>query len=165
MNGILSNPKSKEAILNDIASKSNGDVAKKYDLTTGRISQIKSENIEIINQKKAELIKLLPSVVDTVRTDVNTNQRLSKHIALDFKSITPEQISLKNTLDKTNVNVLKLASEDGVSIFPSNTMFRFGDDNSQHITVISESFQRFLDWQNDNPYDNAGELKAKTKDL
>lgn len=165
MNGILSDPKSKEAILNDIASKSNGDVAKKYNLTTGRISQIKSENIEIINQKKTEIIKLLPSVVDTIKSDVSANQKLSKRIDIDPYNVDSNKIALKNTLDKTNVNILKIANEDDVGIFPSNTMYNFGDDNSQHLTVISESYQKYLDFQNDNPYDQDGKPKAKTKDL
>ena len=144
--GILSNTTSRESILNDIASKSNGDVAKKYNLTTSRISQIKKANQEIIEQKRQELISTLPSVIDTVKTDINTNQRLSKHIALDFTKISTEHIALKNNLDKTNLNLLK-----AVDIFPSNTMVRIGDDNSQHLTVISPAFQQFLDFQNDNP--------------
>lgn len=145
-NGILSNPKTKEAVLNDIATKSNGDCSRKYNLTSGRISQIKRENQDIIEQKRQELIATLPSVIDTVKTDISTNQRLSKHIALDFTQTTTEQIALKNNLDKTNLNLLK-----AVDIFPSNTMVRIGDDNSQHLTVISPAFQQFLDFQTDNP--------------
>ena len=149
--GKVINSYRKEEVVKDLIrdEETTYQLADKYGVSQPRISQIKSENREIIEQKKAELIKLLPSVVDTARTDVNTNKRLSNYIALDFKAVDKDLVALKTSLDKTNLNILKLASEDGVGIFPTNTI-RFGDDNSQHLTVVSPAFQQFLDFQSNN---------------
>ncbi len=132
----LRSPKAKDTLLNDIASKSNGEVAQKYNLTTGRISQIKKANKHIIDQKQQELISLLPSVVDTVKHDVNTNNRLSKHIALDFKQATTELIALKNNLDKTNINLLKIT---GIIQPQSLISYNLSQDNRTQTTVISDN--------------------------
>ncbi len=105
----LKNPKTKEILLNDIAINKGRDVAKKYNVTDGRISQIKKANKELIEAKKQELLSQLPTVVDTVKTDLNTNNRLSKHIALDFTAANSDIVALKNSLDKTNLNILKIA--------------------------------------------------------
>ena len=65
-------PNHKEEILNELAKEtSQYQLAETYKISQSRISQIKKENEVLITNKKAELIKLLPSVVDTVRTDIN----------------------------------------------------------------------------------------------
>lgn len=133
---ILTSPYAKEQLLNDIATKRVTDVAKQYNVSHPRISQIKAENKILIDQKKAELLKLIPNVVETVRDDVNTNSRLSKHIALNFTAVTSEQIALKNSLDKTNVNLLKIA---GVIQPQALINYNLNQDNRTQTTVISDN--------------------------
>lgn len=158
---VLKTPKSKELFLNDAVNMRGNEVAKKHGISEGRVSQIKSENKEIIERKKAELISMLPSVVDTVRTDINTNKRLSQHIALDFKAVDKDLVALKTSLDKTNLNILKIASEDGVGIFAGNTI-HIGDNN-QHNYVIPPVIQAWIDAQSCNTYDQDGNLVDNTQ--
>ncbi len=131
------NSYSKEQIINDLVKEvPQTAIAKQNNISQPRIHQIKKANQAIIDQKKQELIALLPSVVDTVKNDVNTNNRLSKHIALDFTKTTTEQIALKNSLDKTNLNLLRIT---GIS--PSQALINYNltQDNRTQTTVISDN--------------------------
>ena len=108
-------------------------IAKDYNTQQSRISTLKSINKHKVEEAKQKLLRLIPDIVDTVQTDINTNQRLSKHIALDFTQTTSEQISLKNTLDKTNVNLLRVAG-----IIQSQALInynQYNQDNSKTVVI------------------------------
>ena len=131
----LKNPYHKEQILNKIvASEPYRSIAKDYGISHARISQIKKDNQELINQKKAELISKLPSVIETVTKDVKTNHRLSDNFSDNLDSLTiSEKLQLKAQLDKTNVNILKIAS-----IFPSQALLNFNQYNQDNRSVNIE---------------------------
>ncbi len=57
-------------------------------------------------------------------------------------------------MDKTGLAIAK-----GVGILDTNTI-RFGDDNSQNITVVSPAFQQYIDYQSNNP-DNTQAIDTK----
>ena len=117
INGLkLHNPLDKEQLLNDISTKPGIEVANKYNVTNSRISQIKKANQSIIDQKKQEIIATLPTVVEIVANDVNTNKSVSKSLSNDINNLsTQDKLALKTILDKTTVNVLKIAG-----IYPSH---------------------------------------------
>jgi predicted transcriptional regulator len=81
---------------------------------------------------------------------------------VDNKTMYQDVDSIEKFLARQDKSGLIIAK--GVGILDTNTI-RFGDDNSQHLTVISPSYQKFLDFQNNNPYDDDGNLKVKSKDL
>ena len=130
-------PCHKEEILNELAKEtSQYQLAETYKISQSRISQIKKENEALVANKKAELIKLLPSVVDVVTDDLAANKLLSKRIRMNPYNVDSEKVALKNTLDKTSVNLLKIAG-----IFPSQAMINFNqhNDNRTQTTVISDN--------------------------
>ncbi len=127
-------PYQKEEILNRLAvNEPHRSIARDFNVSHPRITQINKENKEVIDQKKQELIKQLPNIVDSVKADIETNNRLSKHISLDFTSVDSNLIALKNTLDKTNVNILKIAG-----IFPSQALLNFNQYNQDNRQVNVE---------------------------
>lgn len=62
---------------------------------------------------------------------------------------TPDQI--EKYLGRQDKCGLKIA--EGTGVLKSNTI-QFGDDNSQHLTVMSPSYQAFIDFQNDRSHDD-----------
>ena len=113
-------------------------IAGQHSISQPRISKINQENREVITQRKQQLISELPNIVDTIKDDVNTNKRLSRHIALDFTNIDSNLIALKNTLDKTNLNVLKIAREGEIGIFPTNALLNFQQFNQDNRQINIE---------------------------
>lgn len=131
---VLTDINTKNDIVDRLSKEeTNSSIARSYNVTQGRISQIKSENQAVIDKKKQELILQLPNIVESVRTDIETNNRLSRHISLDFTNINSDLISLKNTLDKTSLNVLKIAS-----IFPTNALLNFNQYNQDNRQINIE---------------------------
>ncbi len=142
---LTTNPKinhchKKEIIDRLVMEEPQRSIAKSYGISQNRIHQINKANQPLIQQKKQEILETLPDVVHTVKTDVNTNKRLSQHIALDFRYVTPELVSLKSVLNKTNDTVLKIASHDDKGILPSRTpLINLTQDNRTQTTVISDN--------------------------
>lgn len=139
----------KEEVINDLVKEvPQREIASKFGVTQGNISHIKKANEDKIEAKQQEIIDELPTIVETIKTDIDTNKKISSDLNKDYESATSRTINLKSNLDKTNVNVLKIAR-----ILDTNTI-QFGDDNSQHVTVISASYQKFIDFQNDRSQDD-----------
>ncbi len=115
--GKLANPCAKDDIINRLSKdESSNQIAKDYNVSGQRIRQIKKENQMLIETKKQELIQSLPKVVDIVKKDLDTNYKISSDLNDNYEKATTESIALKNTLDKTNLNLLKIAG-----IFPTHT--------------------------------------------
>ncbi len=131
INGI----KTKVDIVNRLANEeTNTSIARTYQVNHSRISQIKKENQGLIDQKKAELISKLPSVIETVTKDVKTNHRLSDSFSDNLDSLTvAERLQLKAQLDKTSVNILKISG-----IFPSQALLNFNQYNQDNRSVNIE---------------------------
>ena len=144
--GRVLNSIHKEQIKDDLVKQiPQREIATKFGVTQGRIHQIKKANENEIELKQQEIMAELPSVIETIKNDIDTNNKLSQDINKDYKQITPQQVSLKTVLDKNNVNVLKITR-----ILDSNTI-QYGDTNIQNNTVVSPAFQSYIDYQSNNP--------------
>lgn len=132
----LTDLNTKTDIINRLANEEPGThIARSYGVDRSRISQIKTANEELINKKKAELISKLPSVIETVTKDVKTNHNLSTSFSENIDNLTvAEKLQLKAQLDKTNVNILKIAG-----IFPSQALLNFNQYNQDNRTTNIEA--------------------------
>ncbi len=109
-------------------------IASQHSISQPRISKINQENKEIITQRKQELLSQLPSVVESVTKDVQTNGKLSIDFSENIDNLTiGEKLQLKAQLDKTNVNILKIAG-----IFPSNALLNFNQFNQDNRQINIE---------------------------
>ncbi len=157
----LANPCTKTEIINRLATnESSNQIAKDYDVSGQRIRQIRKENQEKINEIASKLVQEnLPDVYETVRNDVQTMKGISEKAKENVEKVTDREMQYKKDNNRTNENILR-----SVGIYPAQSPSLviqniYGDDNSQHIT-ISPSYQKFLDFQNRNPYDKDGNAKA-----
>ncbi len=154
----LANPCTKMEIINRLATnESSNQIAKDYDVSGQRIRQIRKENQELIEQKAQELLKNLHNIIETAKHDINISKRISKIIAnckdhelIDKLKEVKDILGFKQLTNKLSADILR-----AFGILPANTMGVviqniYGDDNSQNITVISPSYQKFLDFQADN---------------
>ncbi len=160
--GKLANPCTKAEIINRLATnESSNQIAKDYDVSGQRIRQIRKENQEKINEIASKLVQEnLPDVYETVRNDVQTMKGISEKAKESVEKVTDREMQYKKDNNRTNENILR-----SVGIYPAQSPSLviqniYGDDNSQHIEVISPSYQKFLDFQNSNPYDKDGNAKA-----
>lgn len=146
---LLDNPKLDKSlartndIVNRIAAGENQTlIAKDHKLSEQRISQIKKQNEAIVEAKKQELIAKLPTVVDTVTEDIDTNKELSTELKHNLHKLDINQkLQLKNQLDKTNANVLK-----SVGIYQSQSALVNIQNihNEQTNTLIVPEYQEYL---------------------
>ncbi len=146
----LANPCTKAEIINRLATnESSNQIAKDYNVTGQRIRQMKKENQDLINAIAQRLIQEnLPDIYETVRNDVCTMKRISEKAKENIEKVTEKEMQYKKDNNRTNENVLR-----SVGIFPSQApsfMFQQNIDNSQHNTIISPEFQKFLDFQLEN---------------
>ncbi len=109
-------------------------IASQHSISQPRISKINQENREVITQRKQELLSQLPNVVESVTKDVETNGKLSIDFSKNIDNLTiGEKLQLKAQLDKTNVNILKIAG-----IFPSNALLNFNQFNQDNRQINIE---------------------------
>ncbi len=130
-------------------------IAKTLNIATGSVSTHinKPDNkakIETLRNKLQDQYgnKFVTRMIKEEEQAINLSNHAYNPKEVENKTLyqTPEQIELHlRRKDKTGIDVLK-----GTDILPSNTMVRFGDDNTQNIT-ISASYQQFLDYQADKP--------------
>ncbi len=139
--GKLANPCAKNDIINRLSTgESSNQIANDYNMSGQRIRQIKKENQKLIDQKKQELIQSLPKVVDIVNKDLDTNYKISSDPNDNYKKATTESIALKNTLDKTNLNLLKITG-----IFPTHTnLLNTGKITINQQNVINPYITRLI---------------------
>lgn len=124
----------KNQVIDSLAfGKTSFDIAKEVNYPNSTIRSFHQHNKEAVDKKKQELILQLPNIVESVKTDIETNSRLSRHISLDFTSVDSNLIALKNTLDKVSLNVLKISS-----IFPTNALLNFNQFNQDNRQVNIE---------------------------
>jgi hypothetical protein len=139
--GKLANPCAKDDIINRLSrSESSNQIANDYNVSGQRIRQIKKENQKLIDQKKQELIQLLPKVVDIVKKDLDTNYKISSGLNDNYEKATTESIALKNTLDKTNLNLLKIA---GI-IQPHTNLTNLGNITVNQQNVVNPSVIKLI---------------------
>ncbi len=139
--GKLANPCAKNDIINRLSTgESSNQIANDYNMSGQRIRQIKKENQKLIDQKKQELIQSLPKVVDIVKKDLDTNYKISSDLNDNYEKATTESIALKNTLDKTNLNLLKITG-----IFPTHTnLLNTGKITINQQNVINPYITRLI---------------------
>ncbi len=125
----------REEILNSLTKEiPQRQIASQYDTSQTTISRINRENKEVVDQRKQELLSQLPSVVESVTKDVQTNGKLSIDFSENIDNLTiSEKLQLKAQLDKTNVNILKIAG-----IFPSNALLNFNQYNQDNRSINIE---------------------------
>lgn len=134
----LTDINTKNDIINRLANEEPGThIARSYQVDRSRISQIKAANEVLIKEKKAELVSKLPTVVETVVKDLETNTNLSRHFNGNIDGLTtPEKLQLKTILDRTSVNILKIA---GVIQPQALINYNLNQDNRTQTTVISDN--------------------------
>ncbi len=141
MKGKLANPCAKDDIINRLSKdESSNQIAKDYNVSGQRIRQIRKENQMLIETKKQELIQSLPKVVDIVKKDLDTNYKISSDLNDNYGKATTESIALKNILDKTNLNLLKITG-----IFPPHmNLLNTGKITINQQNVINPSITRLI---------------------
>ncbi len=142
----LNDYEKKNKVIHGLAiGKTQADIAKQVDVDRSQISRFASKDDvkKLVEEKKQEIIEELPSVVESVTKDINTNNRLSEDLSQNLENLTIEdKLDLKGKLDKTNLNVLKIAG-----IFPtqSNNFIRNQVNIQDTSTTISPAFQEYMD--------------------
>ena len=142
----LANPCTKAEIINRLATnESSNQIAKDYKVSGQRIRQMKKENQEKINEITEKIVhENLPDIYETVRNDVCTMKRISEKAKEDIEKVTDKEMQYKKDNNRTNENIFR-----SVGIYPSQApsfMFQQNIDNSQHNTVITPEFQKFIDF-------------------
>ncbi len=146
----LANPCTKAEIINRLATnESSNQIAKDYNVTGQRIRQMKKENEDLINTIAQRLIQEnLPDIYETVRNDVCTMKRISEKAKENIEKVTEKEMQYKKDNNRTNENIFR-----SVGIYPAqhpSFVFNQYNDNSQHNTVISPAFQKYIDFQAKN---------------
>ncbi len=128
-------------------------IAKQYNAHQPNISKINSENKAEVDKRKQALQALAPNILEEFKYDCLTSIELSKHLyrPLEYTNKTALQDNQDIIAHKNSLRTQKVKILENTGIFDANAMFRFGDDNSQHITVVSPAFQQYIDYQSNNP--------------
>jgi len=131
-------------------------IAKDFNTTQTAVSTIKKNNEKRIALLKQQLIQEnTDNIQESIKTDIENNNNLSYEFK-NSENITSEKVAYKNSVQK---NLIKPLLES-VGIYPSNTIV-YGNTNIQNNTVVTPSYQSFLDYQatqHPDKDDNSGEL-------
>ncbi len=138
---VLTNINTKSDIINRLSTEeTNSSIARSYNVTQGRISQIKSENQALIEQKKSELIKLLPDIVEVSRQDIQDSKEVSRTLRTEINShdenvqrAVTNKLKFKALTQKLSQDILKIAS-----IFPTSALLNFNQFNQDNRSVNIE---------------------------
>ncbi len=154
----LANPCAKAEIINRLATnESSNQIAKDYNVSGQRIRQMKKENEDLINAIAQKIIQEnLSDIYETIKLDVQTTKKIAEKANEDIESVTEKEFEYKKAHNRTNENLLR-----SVGIFPAqhpSFVFNQYNDNSQHNTVISPAFQKFIDFQASQPLDQNGDI-------
>ncbi len=140
----------KQEVVNKLASgESQDSIAEQVGVHRSTISRFKDKNEEIIEKEKSSLIGLLPTAREYAQKRLHTGKRLADIEADENRPNTtiykePKDVtSAQKDIHKIATNILQISG-----ILKPNTI-HVGDDNSQTV-VISESYQKYLDFQNNN---------------
>ncbi len=131
----------KKEVVHQLAiGKTQTNIAKQVGVSQQAISHFASEdeNIKLIKEAKEKMIKIVPKAVQNLEDLVEELPTLAK-----------DDIGNRKLSYDASKDVLK-----ATNILPSpQYAHNIYNDNSQRVEVISPSYQAFLDFQNDNPYD------------
>ena len=138
---VLTGINIKNDIINRLSTEeTNSSIARSYNVTQGRISQIKSENQALIDQKKSELINLLPDIVEVSRQDIQDSKEVSRTLRTEINShdenvqrAVTNKLKFKALTQKLSQDILKIAS-----IFPTSALLNFNQFNQDNRSVNIE---------------------------
>ncbi len=131
----------KGQVINDLVKEiSQYQIAKDYNISQPRVSQIKIENQALIDQKKSELINLLPDIVEVSRQDIQDSKDISKTLRTEINSYdeniqraVTNKLKFKALTQKLCQDVLKIAS-----IFPTSALLNFQQFNQDNRQINIE---------------------------
>ena len=131
----------KGQVINDLVKEtSQYQIAKDYNISQPRVSQIKIENQALIDQKKSELINLLPDIVEVSRQDIQDSKDISKTLRTEINSYdenvqraVTNKLKLKALTQKLSQDILKIAS-----IYPTNALLNFNQYNQDNRSINIE---------------------------
>ncbi len=159
----------KDQVINDLVKEtSQYEIAKEYNISQPRVSQIKIENQAIIDQRKQELIGLLPDIVEISRDDIQATKDINKSLRHEINShdegvqkTVTNKLKFKALTQKLSQDVLKIAS-----IYPTNALLNFNQYNQDNrqiniepsiLSLFSEGFSnntQVIDMDEDNNNDS-----------
>lgn len=125
-------------------------IAKQHNITQPAVSDIKRANEDKIKKVQQELIAAnIENIQSSITDDIENNANLAVEFK-NSKSITSEKVAYKSSVQK---NIIKPLLEK-IGIYPSNTMSVHIGDNIDNSSVMSQSFQQFIDFQSNKPLNN-----------
>lgn len=95
-------PCQREEILNRLAmNEPHRSIAKDFDVSQQRISQINKKDREVIESIAQKIVEdNLPDVYETTRADVKTTKRIALKANQDIESVTKKNFNIKRSITK-----------------------------------------------------------------